>query len=90
MKKHIHCPVNGWDCPYYSTSPIPCECTLEDPLHECDDFAVMWDEGDDYICNGECRGCDTCNNSDQDTTDKVAFCNCCDNYGYYCPRKDED
>ena len=49
MKKHIHCPVNGWDCPYYSNSPIPCECTLEDPLHECDDFAVMWDEGDDYI-----------------------------------------
>ena len=90
MKKHIHCPVNGWDCPYYSNSPIPCECTLEDPLHECDDFAVMWDEGDDYICSGECLGCETCNNVDQDTTDKVAFCNCCDNYGYYCPRKDED
>lgn len=90
MKKHIHCPVNGWDCPYYSNSPIPCQCTLEDPLHECDDFAVMWDEGDDYFCDGACRGCDTCTHSDQFTIDDVACCNCCDHYEYYSPRKDED
>lgn len=88
MKAHIHCPVNGLDCPYYSNTPIPCQCTLEDPLHECDDFAVMWDEGDDYICHGECRGCDTCAHSDLFTTDDVACCNCCENYSFYSPAKD--
>ena len=53
-KPHIHCPVNGWDCPYYSSAPYPCACTLENPFEECDDFASMWDEGDDWICHGEC------------------------------------
>ena len=46
--KHYHCPVNGWDCPYYTDDPQPCMCTLEDPFHDCDDFASMWDEDDDY------------------------------------------
>lgn len=45
MVKHFHCPVNGWDCPYYTDTPQPCMCTLEDPFH---DFASMWDEDDDY------------------------------------------
>ena len=49
--KHIHCPVNGWDCPYYTDKNHPCRCTLENPMEECDDFANMWDEGDDYIDN---------------------------------------
>ena len=90
MKAHIHCPVNGWDCPYYSDSPIPCQCTLEDPMNECDDFSVFWDPDDDYVCHGECRGCDTCTHSDQFTTNDVASCNCCDHHGYYTPVKDED
>ena len=49
--KHIHCPVNGWDCPYYTDESHPCRCTLENPMEDCDDFAAMWDEGDDYIDN---------------------------------------
>ena len=51
MKKHIHCPVNGWDCPYYKDSDIieGVEefhlCTIEgDPYEECDDFFGMWGE----------------------------------------------
>ena len=47
--KHIHCPVNGWDCPYYTDENHPCRCTLTDPMKDCDDFATFWDEGDDYI-----------------------------------------
>lgn len=47
--RHIHCPVNGWDCPYYTDENHPCRCTLTDPMKDCDDFAIMWDEGDDYI-----------------------------------------
>ena len=47
--KHIHCPVNGYDCPYYTDENHPCRCTLADPMKDCDDFATFWDEGDDYI-----------------------------------------
>ena len=47
--EHIHCPVNGWDCPYYTDKNHPCRCTLANPMEDCDDFANMWDEGDDYI-----------------------------------------
>ena len=46
---HIHCPVNGWDCPYYTDEGQPCLCTLENPIEDCDDFATMWDRDDDYI-----------------------------------------
>jgi hypothetical protein len=46
--KHIHCPVNGWDCPYYTDKNHPCRCTLADPYKDCDDFASMWDEDDDW------------------------------------------
>ena len=52
MKKtieHIHCPVNGWDCPYYTDEGHPCRCLLADPMRDCDDFATLWDECDDYI-----------------------------------------
>lgn len=47
--KHIHCPVNGWDCPYYTDKDHPCRCILENPYYDCDDFASMWNEDDDYI-----------------------------------------
>lgn len=40
----IYCPLNGWDCPYYKNS----ECGIEDPMNDCDDFGVFWDEDDDY------------------------------------------
>lgn len=41
--KHFHCPVNGWDCPYYKDSPQECMCTLENPYRDCDDFWSVWD-----------------------------------------------
>lgn len=46
--KHFHCPVNGWDCPYYKDSDIIegeeefCLCKMEDPFLDCDDFYSMW------------------------------------------------
>lgn len=49
--KHFHCPVNGWDCPYYKDNAIIegveeyCLCTMDDPYHDCDDFFCIW-EGD--------------------------------------------
>lgn len=51
--QHIHCPVNGYDCPYWDNGI----CGLDNPMEECDDFASVWDEGDDYICDGD-SGCD--------------------------------
>ena len=43
MAKHFHCPVNGWDCPYYKDEEHhPCQCTLENPFEECDDFTSSW------------------------------------------------
>lgn len=48
MAKHYHCPVNGWDCPYYKDEPNhPCVCTMEDPYEDCEDFNSMW-EGIDF------------------------------------------
>ena len=53
--KHYHCPVNGWDCPYYIDSkdfdgePEYCLCGMGfsglNPYEECDDFYTMY--GDD-------------------------------------------
>ena len=51
--KHIHCPANGWDCPYYDANGCCMLYPEFDPLIECDDFAAFWDEGDDYICEEE-------------------------------------
>ena len=47
--QHCHCPVNAWDCPYWESGV----CGLDDPMADCDDFASMWDEIDDYICDGD-------------------------------------
>ena len=47
--KHFHCPVNGWDCPYFKNKTIingqkeTCICSLENPMDDCDDC-----EPDDY------------------------------------------
>ena len=46
---HYHCPVNGWDCPYYKDSEIIegseeyCLCKMKDHYHDCDDFYCMWE-----------------------------------------------
>ena len=49
--KHIHCPANGYDCPYYTDEGHPCRCTLEHPEEDCDDFGYFWGEDDDFIDN---------------------------------------
>ena len=42
--KHFHCPVNGWDCPYFKDSENHhCVCTMDNPFEECDDFAFAWE-----------------------------------------------
>lgn len=55
--KHYHCPVNGWDCPYYKDEPNHlCVCTLDDPYNDCDDFYAMYGDGcepEDYTDFGE-------------------------------------
>ena len=72
--KHYHCPVNGWDCPYFINEANlngkieNCLCAMGlphpehfnfnpdlkemNPFYECDDFASMWDEDDDYADDG--------------------------------------
>ena len=51
--KHIHCPANGWDCPYFDANGCCMLYPEFDPINECDDFAYFWEEGDDYICEEE-------------------------------------
>ncbi len=48
MKKHFHCPVNGWDCPYFKNEG--CICTLKDPMADCDDFAFAWAGANEEDC----------------------------------------
>ena len=46
MAKHYHCPVNGWDCPYYRNEQNGdfCICGMdENPYYECEDFRAEWD-----------------------------------------------
>ncbi len=85
--KHIHCPVNGWDCPYYTDKGHPCRCALDHPEEECDDFLVFWDpiEDDGDWIDDDWDACGHCQNADQDTTDKVACCNCCEVGEFFSP-----
>lgn len=52
-KGHIHCPVNGWDCPYYDANGCCIMYPDADPKEECDDFYYFWSDDDDYICYDE-------------------------------------
>lgn len=49
MRK-FYCPVNGWDCPYFKKDG---SCAIvdkgENPVLECDDAAMFWEEDDDYF-----------------------------------------
>ena len=54
--KVIYCPVNGWDCPYYTMDGYCMMYPETDPIEECDDFAVFWEEGEDYIVEIESEG----------------------------------
>ena len=58
--KHFHCPVNGWDCPFYRDMGFVanveehCLCDLSNPYEECDDFFCIWkgnspEEYTDYV-----------------------------------------
>lgn len=53
MNKVIYCPVNGWDCPYFDANGCCMMYPDTDPIKECDDFASVWSEGDDYIVDPE-------------------------------------
>ena len=48
--KAFYCPVNGWDCPYWNKNST-CSMVEEgiDPVAECDDASVFWDEDEDYF-----------------------------------------
>ena len=51
-KGHIHCPCNGYDCPYWEKGICSMYSVEEgwlDPMDECEDFGLFWDKGDDYI-----------------------------------------
>lgn len=83
--KHIHCPVNGWDCPYYTDEGHPCRCMLENPMEDCDDFAAFWDPEDDYHDDDwdPCAECHACIPEDEHC---VSACNCCENANYFSER----
>jgi len=51
-KGHIHCPVNGWDCPYFDANGCCMIYPDSNPLEECDDFYYIWgdDEEQNFIC----------------------------------------
>lgn len=47
--KVIYCPLNEWDCPYYSNKGYCMMYPSSNPIDECDDFASVVDEDDEYI-----------------------------------------
>lgn len=49
----IYCPADGWGCPYFKNENG--ECGLENPLSDCDDFELFWNEDDDFIHEDEER-----------------------------------
>lgn len=54
--KHYHCPVNGWDCPYFSEEEMHyCICTCPNPMEECEDFQTQWEGAteDEYTDDDE-------------------------------------
>lgn len=41
MKEFIECPVLDYGCPYCTMDG---ECTIEDPMEECDDYYYYYGE----------------------------------------------
>lgn len=85
--KHIHCPVNDWSCPYYTDKGHPCRCLLVDPFQDCDDFASMWNEGDDWI-DDDWDACSSCCHSGAERLDDVSCCACCEIADFYDEREE--
>ena len=70
------------NCGYYWQDPweeYP-RCHFED-----DGFPAPCEEDDFETEPLESVSCLSCYNSDMDTADKVACCNCCENYSCYIP-----
>ena len=64
-------------CHYDDPWPAPCEY---DDYEEKDESPIpdtFWEE--------LYPSCSTCYNRDEDTPDKVACCNCCEDYSFYTP-----
>ena len=85
--KHIHCPVNAWDCPYYTDEGHPCRCKLDDPYHDCDDFATVWEEEDDYI-DDDWDACPSCEHFGDMRLEDVSCCACCETGQFYDKREE--
>ena len=57
--KHFHCPVNGWDCPYFKTrveinnTLEYCICTLDRPCDDGEGFGFMGEDCDPGDYAGE-------------------------------------
>lgn len=49
-KGYVYCPVNGWDCPYWTKEGYCSLYPKEDPAEECDDFYSFWGTDKDYVC----------------------------------------
>lgn len=85
--RHYHCPMNAFDCPYYSDEGHPCRCTLTDPYEECDDFYFHW--GDDVerheFTDHDWNPCLTCSHDGDETLEDVSCCNCCEVGDFYHP-----
>lgn len=51
LTKKFFCPVNGWDYPYWKEDGS-CSMIDEglDPVEECDDAAIVWEDEDGCPC----------------------------------------
>lgn len=71
------------NCGYYYQLPgedyPSCHFPPDDP------FPAPCEEDDFEPEPPEYASCSTCYNGDEDTPDKVACCNCCENYSFYSP-----
>ena len=87
MMRHYHCPVNGWDCPYYSDEGHPCRCLLNDPYEECDDFYFHWYDAVERheFTDDDWNPCETCRHNGDETLEDVSSCACCEVGDFYDP-----
>jgi hypothetical protein len=66
------------ECGYWwhEVGELSPRCHYDDPWPAPCEYDEPTEEEDDPSCS-------TCYNADQDTTDKVACCNCCEDYCFY-------
>lgn len=95
MSKVIYCPVNGWDCPYFDANGCCMMYPDTDPIKECDDFAIFWEEGEDYIIDlDKIKRCENCEYLVEEADTGIRFCEKNDNgdiaYDIECPLENDD